>query len=343
MNNNFYTPLLIFVAFLCLGGFSLYLFCPTLSRDKFNKIPFLFSMSARSPKQRHFNFSVFLNSSPDRYFVDSNIVRSQYLHHPAPCNTPLSSLYMMIAVITAPGNFGMRTAIRTTWGSLAKPRCGVRIIFVLGRVSKHETQRLLDQEARLHKEILQSNQYDDLYRSSTLKTLHLFQWCAAFCAHSKYIVRIDDDAWLNLPKYYTFLKENEMNGTIYGYTISSGAPVQRAPSDKYFLPREDYTPDKLPEYVGGFMFTTPTKYLPKLLHASHFMAYSFLDDVYVAGMLATASNMKRQYVHDYMPSGQPPRQNGTCPKRDAMTIHHSMPVDQYELWTDPCHSYKDLC
>ena len=81
---------------------------------------------------------------------------------------------------------------------------------------------MLHQEAEKYGDIIQSNQFDDKYRAAAHKAIHLFQWGGTFCPESTYTAKIDDDNWLNLPKYLKFLKDNQENDYVYGAVFGAG-------------------------------------------------------------------------------------------------------------------------
>lgn len=110
---------------------------------------------------------------------------------------------------------------------------------------------------------------------------------------------MDDDNWLNLPRYYKFLTENQLTDHVYGAMFNSGSPILRSVGNKYYVPREEYVNDTYPEYVSGILVAFPTRFLSKILDASRYISRTFNDDVYVSGLLTTHANLSRKPVPDY--------------------------------------------
>ncbi|XP_055329921.1 beta-1,3-galactosyltransferase 5-like [Paramacrobiotus metropolitanus] len=291
-------------------------------------------------------------ADPGIFAVDPGSVQQQYKSSPQPC---APDTFLVVAVITAPRNAGVRAMIRRTWGSLAGAACRTRLLFMLGRVHSHSTQQHLDEEAREHGDLLQSNQFDDTFRSSTIKamrqsalarsgikdlteserfrgctrtwyhvtlqTLHMYQWCAAYCPSSTFVARVDDDAYLNIPKLYDTLKNQSPDafyGHVYAQEILNDAWFpQRNPNGKYYSPREEYRQDRYPVYIWGFLIIAPTRLLGKVLYASLVIPYSFLDDVYVTGLVANSSGIPLRHI------------TGITQKTKTMAVAQSCLKDKY--------------
>ena len=267
-----------------------------------------------------------------RYKVNGTAILHHYAIHPG--NICKQSTFLVIAVISQPGGIRVRQAIRNTWGSLAAKEHGVHFFFVLGRIKDDVVQNRLTAEAEEFQDILQSNQFVDAYQTSTVKTLSLFQWCAGFCAMSRYVLRVDDDVWLNVPDFLRFLQQNLNNSRALGYIVR-GAVVNRIPGHKHYVPREEYMPDEYPAYLSGAIFAVPTTYLPALISESHVHNSIFLDDVFVTGILMPAINLEFEQMPGY------PRfallRNETCPQKDYIAIHGLKRTDLYRYWAGLCY------
>lgn len=272
-----------------------------------------------------------------------DLIAQQYTIHPKPCKDLPSKTFLVLIVFSRTTGFALRQAIRKTWGSLASPVCGVRLLFMFGRVYDPELQQRLQTEAYEHGDMIQSNQFDDVYRGAAEKALHLLQWGATFCPESVYTAKIDDDNWLNLPLYYKFLQENQKNDHVYGAMFGTGSPVIRATGTKYFVPREEYEPDKYPEYLSGVLYAFPTRFIPRVLLASKEVRRTFNDDVYVCGLLATKANLTRRPVPRYAWDQVSAQKDSKCVKKDMMSVHYSKIEDFYRMWEDPCYRYEELC
>ncbi|XP_055343179.1 beta-1,3-galactosyltransferase 5-like [Paramacrobiotus metropolitanus] len=286
---------------------------------------------------------------PIRLKLDTNfsghadVIARQYTISPKPCKDVPMKPFLVLVAFSRIDAFALRTAIRKTWGSVADPNCGVRLLFMFGRVYKKNLQLKLEAEALEFGDIIQSNQFDDVYRSAAQKAIYLLQWGAAYCPESVYTAKIDDDNWLNLPLYYKFLQENQKNDYVYGAMFNEGSPVIRNTGTKYYVPREEFDGDVYPEYLSGILYAFPTRFLDRVLQASLEVQRTFNDDVYVCGLLTTKANLTRMPVPRYAWDQPGAQRDSNCTKRDMMCIHYSKDTDYYRMWDDPCYTYPRLC
>ncbi|XP_055347277.1 beta-1,3-galactosyltransferase 5-like [Paramacrobiotus metropolitanus] len=279
-------------------------------------------------------------SSSSRYQA---AIARQYTIMPKTCAEMPVKPFLVLIVFSRIDAFDLRTAIRTTWGSLADTKCGIRLLFMFGRVYKDNLQRKLEAEAEKYGDIIQSNQFDDVYRSAAQKAIHLLQWSAAFCPESVYTAKIDDDNWLNLPMYYKFLQTHQHTDYVYGAVFYSGTTVIRHTGTKYYVPREEYSGDYYPEYLSGILYAFPTRFVQRILQASLEVPRTFNDDVYVCGMLTNKANLTRKAVPNYAWDQNSAQRDSKCTKKDMMCIHYSNAQDYYRMWKDPCYTYERIC
>ena len=273
------------------------------------------------------------------YRVRPESIRWQYDLMPAPCD---SRIVLVMAVISSPHGSEVRKAIRRTWGSLVEPRCGLKLMFVLGKIVSRPLQLKLTEESKQYGDILQSNQFDDHYRASSLKTLQLFQWCAAFCNTSNYVTRIDDDVWVNVPAYLKFFHEKSRRHQAIGGIIPRGTGVVRDPSHKAYLSREEFPRNTFPRYLQGAIFATPTKVLGRILAAHSVQtATVFLDDVYITGRLMALVNLSFVDMQPYLESEKVNLHE--CGHKDVLAIHHAKLKLMYSYWNSPCAKFQPVC
>ena len=142
---------------------------------------------------------------------------------------------------------------------LAAKEVGVRILFVLGRIRKATIQTRLETKAASSRDILQSNQFVDTYQTSTVKTLSLFQWCAGFCSVTKYVLRIDDDVWLNLLDFLTFIRKNLESSRALGEHLRARCTGPPEPESQMIRPTEGISPRRLSRVSIGRIVCCPDK------------------------------------------------------------------------------------
>ena len=63
----------------------------------------------------------------------------------APCD---ANIALIMAIISKPDGYEVRQAVRRTWGSLVEARCGMKLMFVLGKMHSRPLQLKLERESK---------------------------------------------------------------------------------------------------------------------------------------------------------------------------------------------------
>lgn len=107
--------------------------------------------------------------------------------------------FLLILVCTAPEHLNQRNAIRASWGAIREAR-GFRVqtLFLLGKPRRQQLADL-SSESAAHRDILQAS-FQDSYRNLTLKTLSGLNWVNKYCPMARYILKTDDDVYVNVPE-----------------------------------------------------------------------------------------------------------------------------------------------
>ncbi|KAL4838019.1 hypothetical protein H8958_018306 [Nasalis larvatus] len=121
------------------------------------------------------------------------------------CGGPGAPPFLLILVCTAPENLNQRNAIRASWGGLREAR-GLRVqtLFLLGEPNAQHPVwgsqgNDLASESAAQGDILQAA-FQDSYRNLTLKTLSGLNWAEKHCPMARYVLKTDDDVYVNVPE-----------------------------------------------------------------------------------------------------------------------------------------------
>ncbi|XP_068929564.1 beta-1,3-galactosyltransferase 4 [Petaurus breviceps papuanus] len=118
------------------------------------------------------------------------------------CRGSGSQLFLLILVSTAPEHQEQRDAIRSSWGALQETQGHlVRTLFILGEPDYSRWKNIkeaLKWEAQVKGDIVQAA-FMDSYRNLTLKTLTGLAWAARYCPNVHYVLKTDDDVYINVP------------------------------------------------------------------------------------------------------------------------------------------------
>ena len=145
-------------------------------------------------------------------------------------------------------------------------------------------------EVILHRDILQLN-ITDRYAHLTIKSLSGLLWIAKHCPQSSYMIKCDDDSYLNMKniiKYLVLLNSNteRIHGFVYRHPR-----VMR--TGLWAVPKEVCTKDYYPDYCSGNTYVIPSSVVPKLLTCLYqqYTTHLHIEDVYITGVLAKCANI----------------------------------------------------
>ena len=137
------------------------------------------------------------------------------------CDGNMSLLMMVTSV---PWNIERRSLLRKTWCSDFTSKHGnVRHIFLFGRTKSAEEQKELEKEAAAHGDILQDDFVED-YRNMTIKTIMAFRWFHEHCTNVRYLMKCDDDMFINTIELLLMLRRNvnQFQNTLFGKCYKNG-------------------------------------------------------------------------------------------------------------------------
>ena len=249
------------------------------------------------------------------------------------CSTACSSPPFLVAFVhSAPANFVKRKVIRETWASKSvTEKLNVRVLFILGISDDNDTKTSIKihQESRTHNDLVQGN-FVDSYRNLTLKHVAGLRWVSRFCNESKFVMKADDDAFVDMflvvkilkkmqdyqdittPLKQSFyhqtqtsllesdqvvhqksIKTNSNPGILACSLFPDGSTVRR--TGKWALSQQEYPLETFPAYCSGIGYFTTPNIAGKLFEAAHLpgLRLLWIDDVFVTGILPSILGIKQ--------------------------------------------------
>lgn len=105
----------------------------------------------------------------------------------------------LILVLSKFSNLENRQAIRETWGNHSDDR--FKVIFVFGKELDEKSNEKIKEEHDKYGDVFQDETMEQ-YRTVTMKLISSLKWIFDHCAHYDYLVKLDDDVYLNREKLY---------------------------------------------------------------------------------------------------------------------------------------------
>lgn len=218
------------------------------------------------------------NTRPDSCSACTNVNFTFLINNEKLCQKPLD---LFIFIFSSPSNFIQRQAIRLTWGSLCgKQSKQIKCAFVLGNPQDDKISSQIKDENKKFKDILQID-FDDAYVNLTYKTLSSLKWFSKMCSSTKYVMKTDDDVYVNLeliPKMTHSLPKNNFLG---GFCWGVSEPNRQSES-KWYVPYHTFTGSAFPPMCSGTGYIMSNDFPKKILSISKNIPFFHLEDVYIA-------------------------------------------------------------
>jgi len=139
------------------------------------------------------------------------------------CDDIHENVLVTILVISAPDHFKQREAIRKSWGN-TRDNKEVVFSFLVGLSDNSTVGKAVTEESDKNGDVIVNN-IDDLYQNLSLKTISAFVWLKQFCPKSNFLLKVDDDMFVQVARLMELAKEllqkNEKPRLILG-NISRG-------------------------------------------------------------------------------------------------------------------------
>ncbi|XP_071608879.1 UDP-GalNAc:beta-1,3-N-acetylgalactosaminyltransferase 1 [Heliangelus exortis] len=192
--------------------------------------------------------------------------------------------FLVILVSSHPRDVRSRQAIRITWGS-QNFWWGHRVLtlFLLGEDTARENNPAalsVEDESILYGDIIRQD-FLDTYDNLTLKTIMGFRWVTEFCPNTRFLMKTDNDVFINTPNLIKFLlKLNSSENFFTGYPFRENF-AHRGFYQKTYISYAEYPFRLYPPYCSGMGYILDAKLVLRIYDLmSHIKPIKF-EDVYV--------------------------------------------------------------
>ncbi|XP_030846805.1 beta-1,3-galactosyltransferase 1 [Strongylocentrotus purpuratus] len=270
---------------------------------------------------------------------DYNLV----LNEPEVCRTKgrnETDVFLLVCVFTIHSNFERRKAIRETWGSQKIVR-GKQImtLFMLGKSKNQYHQRLVELESKRHGDIIMED-FVDSYQNLTLKTIMTMKWTSQYCSDVNYVMKTDDDMYINYDALITHLTDPETPKTKHfvGNKFSGNAPI-RNPKSKWYVPKKMYSNPRYPSFCSGTGYVMSGDIPARAYNMSLHTRFLYLEDVYM-GLCMKKLKIKMTGHSGFHIDNQPYKY---CAYKRMITTHGKTTTEMYRIWEDQGSRAGTIC
>ena len=207
-------------------------------------------------------------------------------------------VFLLVYVHTSPDHFKHRMIIRTTWGNPSYfADVTVRPVFLMGTPKDVDTQEAVMYESSQYHDILQED-FVDSYKNLTFKAIMALKWITDHCSHAKFVLKTDDDIFVNMFNLISHFKSWENHGKqvekLLYCLVWTRMKVMRDPKSKWYISKEEFADDYFPTYCSGSAYMFSTDVIIDMYKASLDTGFFWVDDFYITGMLAAKVGVQHQ-------------------------------------------------
>ena len=245
------------------------------------------------------------------------------------CPSGGDGIQLVMMVQSRPGNAAVRRALRRTWARPGIQRKDIVLAFLVARTNDTKVQKSIEREADSFADIVQAN-FVDHYNNLTLKSLATLEWFDTFCSRAKFLLKADDDLFVNVDNLMTFISEREdERRVIFGNIVYNPKP-DRDPTSKFYTSLAVWGKPAFPKYAGGPIYLMSGDVPRRIYDTLMKRPYLFIEDVAVTGIGAQLAGIRRRRAPEMFTYPVPSRD--TCRFRLLIGAHQIPTEDLDGIW-----------
>lgn len=238
------------------------------------------------------------NNTEELYLFD--VRPFKYLLNGNVCEKGNRNILAVILVQSYYSNIETRSAMRRAFTGRELMQFDMRRVFLLALPPSGENynyEAILNEQQRFG-DLVQGN-FIEAYRNLTYKHIMGLKWAIKHCSNAKYIVKMDDDIVVDMYKLSDYLHNpvrgklplpGPMKNEIAGFR-QQGSPL-RIRESKWYVTYEEYSANNYPTYLSGWFYILTQPAAREIVAESRNVAYFWIDDVYVTGILTRNTGVK---------------------------------------------------
>lgn len=213
-------------------------------------------------------------------------------------------VFLLILITSHPKASSRRTLIRKTWagtidskglkGKAAKStktgssNKNVYCVFTMGFSNDVHLDKHVETEFYKFGDIIRVDSKEE-YKNLVTKIWGAFGW--AIGVHPKYVLKADDDVYVNIPQFINWLKTPELPANLYAGFVHYRAFVYRNHGSRWFVSRVEFPASHFPNYCAGPFYVFTGSFLKKLYANSQRFKRFQVEDAYF-GVVAKSVGLK---------------------------------------------------
>ncbi|XP_074657378.1 beta-1,3-galactosyltransferase 5-like [Tubulanus polymorphus] len=185
-------------------------------------------------------------------------------------------------------------------------------------------------------DIIQINM-KDVYYTLTIKTGAMVKWVYEYCRHAKYVIKIDDDMYLDAEQFTYALDARADQNAYFVCTVLVRPFVIRDPRSKFYISRETWPLPTFSNHCLGSGYGFTANAIPDIWRAALKTELIQFEDVWLTGLVARkVQDLK--LVNDKRVHFLPLLKNW-CEMKHCITMHGLSPENLLDIWRDKLAGY----
>lgn len=234
---------------------------------------------------------------------------------------------LVVIVMSAPTHLEARTAIRQTWGHFGQ-RSDMSVLFMLGTTLDSRVEAVLRKEQNMYNDVIRGR-FIDTYSNLTLKTISTLEWVDSYCSAVKYLLKTDDDMFINVPRLLAFVNKHAKDrNVIFGRLARKWKPIRNRKS-KYYVSQAQFQQSVFPDFTTGPAYLLSSDTVRRMYDVALDQTYLKLEDVFTTGIVAHRLGIKRSHANEFLNKRI---QYTACNIQRGISIHMVKYSEQFDLW-----------
>jgi len=232
----------------------------------------------------------------------------QYLINPESSICGHHDVSLLIMVTSGLKHQERRQAIRETWGSdLNLGKHSAKIVFLLGTTEFPDSalEKEVKSEMNENGDIVRED-FLDSYQNLTLKTIAGVKWASQFCQQAKFLMKTDDDMYLNLDNIQEYLfrehktSQKVITGCVKNDPNGPHKPLSANGKPAPALPFKSVHP----LFMAGAGYVISGDLITPLYEASLDITLVKVEDAFLTGYCARRVGGVRKIHHEKFSCGE---------------------------------------
>ncbi|XP_068217400.1 beta-1,3-galactosyltransferase 1-like [Palaemon carinicauda] len=233
-------------------------------------------------------------SSSDKTIHSSGDFPYRYLINEE--NVCKKGIFIINVVPIAPSSVYSRNMIRELWANQKYWKNSLmQTMFLVGLPSTNELQHIIEKESTEYHDIIQVGLIDS-YKNLTLKTLTILHWTEHFCPSATWILKSDEDVFVNSFALKNFLGQiimRDLPRNVFVCKVNKERKVCRSKRKcpaKWIIPETLYAEKYYPTYCNGPAYIISRPLARQIYYVANKTNPFPMEDVYYTGIQAEGLN-----------------------------------------------------